>query len=330
MTGPILPGSIPGVPIQPAGATPADVARALVTTPSPASGLASGNAPIARNFGVVVSIQVGSPTTLTLTLSGSAVAVAGVRFLSSYTPLVNDTVVVETSGPDNIVLGNLAGVGVSNGVPAGAIQSFAMAAPVGWLLCDGTSYATATYPALFAAIAYTWGGGGASFNVPDLRGRSQIAAGAGSGLTARSLAQTGGEENHILSLAELASHGHNHSHGSHVHNHTHGSHSHSHGHSTGTDSVAHHHNASAGNYLADGAGSAFMATAGAFGPYTVLASTSNESADHSHTANTDATGATPTADATATTPTADATASGSNTSHNNMQPYAVLTVCIKA
>ena len=45
------------------------------------------------------------------------------------------------------------------------------AAPSGWLLCDGTSYPTATYPELFAAIGYTYGGGGASFNVPDMRGR---------------------------------------------------------------------------------------------------------------------------------------------------------------
>lgn len=40
--------------------------------------------------------------------------------------------------------------------------------PTGWLLCDGTAYLTATYPALFAAIGYAYGGAGASFNVPNL------------------------------------------------------------------------------------------------------------------------------------------------------------------
>lgn len=40
--------------------------------------------------------------------------------------------------------------------------------PSGWLLCDGTSYPTATYPALFAAIGYAYGGSGANFNVPNL------------------------------------------------------------------------------------------------------------------------------------------------------------------
>lgn len=44
------------------------------------------------------------------------------------------------------------------------------AATKGWLLCDGASYATATYPDLFAAIGYAYGGSGANFNVPDYRG----------------------------------------------------------------------------------------------------------------------------------------------------------------
>lgn len=57
-------------------------------------------------------------------------------------------------------------------VPAGAVQDFAMAsAPTGWLACDGQSVATATYPDLFAAIGYTWGGTGANFNVPNLQNR---------------------------------------------------------------------------------------------------------------------------------------------------------------
>jgi microcystin-dependent protein len=46
-----------------------------------------------------------------------------------------------------------------------------------WLKCDGTGYATATYPDLFAAIGYTYGGSGATFNVPDIRGRHPIGVG---------------------------------------------------------------------------------------------------------------------------------------------------------
>ena len=40
--------------------------------------------------------------------------------------------------------------------------------PAGWLLCDGSSIATASYVNLFAAIAYVYGGAGANFNLPDL------------------------------------------------------------------------------------------------------------------------------------------------------------------
>jgi microcystin-dependent protein len=43
--------------------------------------------------------------------------------------------------------------------------------PTGYLKANGASLSTATYPNLFAAIGYTFGGGGSSFNVPDLRAR---------------------------------------------------------------------------------------------------------------------------------------------------------------
>ena len=35
-----------------------------------------------------------------------------------------------------------------------------------WLLCDGASVAVADYPLLHQSIGYTWGGGGANFNLP--------------------------------------------------------------------------------------------------------------------------------------------------------------------
>jgi len=38
------------------------------------------------------------------------------------------------------------------------------------LECDGASYDTTTYAALFAVIGYTYGGSASNFNVPDLRG----------------------------------------------------------------------------------------------------------------------------------------------------------------
>lgn len=58
-----------------------------------------------------------------------------------------------------------------NIAPTGTVLPFAgSTAPEGWLLCDGSSQSTTTYAKLFAVIAYTYGGTGGSFNVPDMRG----------------------------------------------------------------------------------------------------------------------------------------------------------------
>ena len=64
------------------------------------------------------------------------------------------------------------GVNLTTYAPAGAVISYAgSSAPTGWLLCAGQSLSTASYAALFSAIGYTYGGSGANFNLPDLRGR---------------------------------------------------------------------------------------------------------------------------------------------------------------
>ena len=99
----------------------------------------------------------------------------------------------------------------STGVPTGTLLDFAGSnAPTGYLLCDGSSYSTTTYSGLFSVIGYTWGGSGGSFNTPDLRGRTTIGAGSGTGLTLRALATYSGEENHVLVSGEtpLVSHTH--------------------------------------------------------------------------------------------------------------------------
>lgn len=90
----------------------------------------------------------------------------------------------------------------------GFIFPAGFAAPTGFHDCDGASLAVADYPELFARIGYTWGGSGANFNLPDLRGRTAIGVGTGSGLTARALAASGGEESHALTEAEVPQHLH--------------------------------------------------------------------------------------------------------------------------
>jgi len=70
--------------------------------------------------------------------------------------------------------------------------------PSGFLECDGQSVSTSTFAALFAVIAYTYGGSGASFNVPDLRDRVII-----NKSNTKNLAQTGGA-NTVAPLGNLA------------------------------------------------------------------------------------------------------------------------------
>lgn len=56
-------------------------------------------------FGSVSASAVGS---VSVTVAGSSTVVAGVKYLSSYTPVVNDTVVMLTDGIDLLVLGKTA------------------------------------------------------------------------------------------------------------------------------------------------------------------------------------------------------------------------------
>ena len=63
----------------------------------------------------------------------------------------------------------------NNAVPTGTMQFFAGAtAPDGYLLCDGKQYNTSQYPELAKVLGVT----GTTSNVPDMRGRVPVGAGA--------------------------------------------------------------------------------------------------------------------------------------------------------
>lgn len=95
-------------------------------------------------------------------------------------------------------------------VPVGTIIDFAgTSAPSDYLVCDGSSVAVATYPALHASIGYTWGGAGANFNLPNMQRRTAIGSGGSVvGPVGNAVGNTGGEETHTMTTAELVAHTH--------------------------------------------------------------------------------------------------------------------------
>ena len=182
----------------------------------------------------------GSGTTaITTTLATVTVAKGG----TGLTTLTANNVILGngTSTPSFVAPGTSGNLLTSNGttwqsaapaasssLPTGALMPYAGAsAPTGYLLCDGSSVSSSTYLALHAVISNTYGGSaytgaaGLNFTLPDLRGRLPMGAGSGVGLnasgtgapsgtaqTARTRGQWLGEETHLLTTAELASHTH--------------------------------------------------------------------------------------------------------------------------
>jgi len=91
----------------------------------------------------------------------------------------------------------------------GAILPFASDDfPTGILPCDGSTFSRVDYPDLYAVLASVYIVDADNFVTPDLRGRAVIGSGSGSGLSTRSIGDTGGEEDHQLTTGELAAHTH--------------------------------------------------------------------------------------------------------------------------
>lgn len=96
-------------------------------------------------------------------------------------------------------------------IPIGTLHHFlGTAAPDGYLACDGAEYNIADYPALanffeaqFGSANQFGGDGETTFCIPDLQGRFLF----GSSAT-HELLETGGEEEHKLTEAEMPRHTH--------------------------------------------------------------------------------------------------------------------------
>lgn len=105
--------------------------------------------------------------------------------------------------------------------PVGTLVDFAgTTAPAGWLLCFGQVLNISSYPELASLLGSAYGGNGSTtFGIPDCRGRTGygqdnmggVAAGritSATNFDGTVLGNSGGSQNHTLSIAEMASHNH--------------------------------------------------------------------------------------------------------------------------
>ena len=277
----------------------------------------------------IASSTISSATIASATITSATIAkvTSDVSFNNVNTQLTNVS-----------IINDLNVQGTMSHVPTGTIIMYiASTAPIGFLLCNGSALSRTTYSRLFSLIGITYGSGDNSttFNLPDLRGRSPLGFGQGSGLTNRNLNDKVGAETHTLTTSEMPSHNHTASSaaaGSHTHSVSSGaagSHSHS---GTTSWNNGHTHAPSNGGYFAGivenfsyGNGGGVMdrpsitstATGGAH-DHTFSTSTIG---DHYHSVTVDAVGSH------SHTITVDNTGSGS--AHNNMHPIIVINFIIK-
>lgn len=196
----------------------------------------------------------------------------------------------------------------SNPIPPGAIFDYAVAsAPAGFLLCYGQAVSRTTYSALFSAIGTVFGAGDASttFNLPDYRGRvgfgadnmggvaaNRLTNSATGGIDGSAIANSGGEQAHVLITGELATHSHTAS-------------------GLSTSTAGSHSHTVSGTTTAGGGVTAVLAEVNTAINLTATSSTVAVAGDHSHTI------------------TGSIDTTGSSSSHNTVPPGLVVYKIIK-
>ena len=92
-------------------------------------------------------------------------------------------------------------------------MSFVTDDHMGWMKCDGRGLDTTAYNLLFQVVGYTFGGSGATFNLPNPQGRVMGTIGTVTDDDARSrtyvAGQSVGELDHKLTVPEMPAHNHN-------------------------------------------------------------------------------------------------------------------------
>jgi len=173
----------------------------------------------ATNFAVKDTLTSGDPDKV---VSGAEI---DNEFNSIASAVTSKADKVAGSTTDNLAAldanGNLKDSGgsiVSVAPPVGSITMYGgSSAPSGWLYCNGQAVSRTIQSDLFNAIGTTFGNGDGSttFNVPDLRDRFPLGDNSNGGADAgrvdnfnTNVGDTGGSDDHQLTVDELPSHKH--------------------------------------------------------------------------------------------------------------------------
>ena len=110
----------------------------------------------------------------------------------------------------SVIVTGPSGARAGDGDYIGEIMLFAGTfCPQYYMECNGALLSIAQNQALFSILGTTYGGNGTTnFALPDLRGRTPIGYGQGTGLSNRTLGQSGGTENETLLLSQMPQHNH--------------------------------------------------------------------------------------------------------------------------
>lgn len=139
---------------------------------------------------------------LALDLQNALIAV-----YSDITSLQGDVLALQN---DVTNLTNTVTIGFQEQMPLGSMIDYPVATPPNskWMLCEGQTLSTAAYPALFALIGYTFGGAGASFSLPDKRGKFTAGYNSTGAAEYQTIGQGAGSNNVTLTNAQLPKHKH--------------------------------------------------------------------------------------------------------------------------
>lgn len=159
-------------------------------------------------------ITLDSESTVVVTADSSVSITSPATSITSATTIINGLTYPAADGAagETLITNGSGNLSFGYSFPAGVVLPYAGdSVPTSFLECNGQAVSRTTFSGLFTAIGTTFGVGDGSttFNVPDMRRRVPMGrGGTGTATIGNTLGNTGGEENHQLTIAEMPSHDH--------------------------------------------------------------------------------------------------------------------------